>query len=90
MTLISENSSGAAPSVDDLDLWADTFGLTFPVLSDSGSSIAWSYMMHDITDGYIYMPNIQVIGPGMEVLAVNEFEGGIYALSSLIEANLPY
>jgi len=86
MTLISENNSGSTPSVGDLDYWADNFGLTFPVLSDGGTAIAWSYMMNEITDGMIYMPNMQLIGPGMEVIAVNEYSG---ISASLIEANLP-
>ena len=85
MTLIAENNSGGAPSVSDLGYWADSFGLTFPVLSDYGFGQSWNYMMHE-SDGTIYMPNIQLIGPGMEVIAVNEYMG---ISTSLIEANLP-
>jgi hypothetical protein len=85
MSLIAENNSSATPSVDDLEYWADNFGLTFPVLSDGGFGVSWTYMMHE-SDGTIYMPNMQLIGPGMEVLAVNEVAG---ISASLIEANLP-
>jgi hypothetical protein len=85
MSLIAENNSGGAPSVGDLEYWADRYGLTFPVLSDGGFGVSWSYIMHE-SDGTINMPNMQLIGPGMEVLAVNEFAG---ISASLIEANLP-
>jgi hypothetical protein len=85
MTLIGENSSSSAPSVSDLDYWASAHGQTFPVLSDPGFNQAWNYMMHE-SDGTIYMPNNQLIGPGMEVIAVNEYTG---ISTSLIEANLP-
>lgn len=87
MSLIAENNSSATPTVADLGYWADNFGLTFPVLSDGGFGISGNYIWADPGfEGTIYMPNMQLIGPGMEVIAVNEFEG---ISASLIEANLP-
>ena len=87
MTLIGENNASATPSVSELGMWADNFGLTFPVLADGSFGISGNHIAADPGfDGYIYMPNMQLIGPGMEVIAVNEFEG---ISSSLIEANLP-
>jgi hypothetical protein len=88
MSLITENNYGATPSVGDLEYWADNFGLTFPVLSDGGFGVAANYFWtYPGFDGTVRMPNMQLIGPGMEVLAVNEYMMGIPM--SLIEANLP-
>ena len=84
MTLVGEGSSGSSVSTEDCDLWADSFGMTMPVLADSGYNQAFNYIMHT-SDGTIYLPNQQLIGPGMEVLAVNT--GGIP--DSTIEAYLP-
>ena len=83
LTLIGENDSGVAPSQTDLQYWADSFGLTFPVLSDPGFYKGASY----IPGGTINMPNYQLIGPGMEILAVDEWGSGIS--DATIEANLP-
>ena len=82
MTLIGQNNDSATPSQSDLQFWADSFGLTFPVLSDPGFAKGASYI-----GGDIYMPNYQLIGPGMEILAVNQYEYGIS--DSTIEAHLP-
>ena len=76
MTLMGEGSN---------DDWADDYGMTMPVLADSGYSLAYNYFMHEISGGSFYLPNQQLIGPGMEVLAVNS--GGIS--DSTIEAYLP-
>ena len=86
MTLVGEGNggAGASVSVSDCSLWADSFGMTMPVLADSGYNQAFSYITHT-SDGTIYLPNQQLIGPGMEVLAVNS--GGIS--DSTIEAYLP-
>ena len=84
MTLVGEGSSGSSVSTADCELWADSFGMTMPVLADSGFNQAFSYITHT-SDGTIYLPNQQLIGPGMEIIAINS--GGIS--DSTIEANLP-
>ena len=82
--MIVENSSAAPPSVGDLGDWASWYGLSHPVLADPGFGVSYNYIG---TEGVttIGLPNKQLIGPGMEVLAVNE--GSISA--SMIEAHLP-
>ena len=66
-----------------MEYWADTFGLTFPVLSDAGFATGASYI-----PGYtINMPNYQLIGPGMEIIAVDQWRTGIS--DATIEAYLP-
>ena len=83
MTLIAQNNENAAPSQSDLEWWADLYGLTFPVLSDPGFYKGASY----IPGSTINMPNYQLIGPGMEIIAVDQWETGIS--DSTIEAHLP-
>lgn len=72
LTLIIENSGGSAPSPSDVDYWASNFGLSHPVAADPGFAVAYNYIG---TTGAtsIALPNQQLIGPGMEVLKVNEF-----------------
>ena len=84
MTLVGDGNSGSSVTTADCDLWASSFGMTMPVLADSGYNQAFTYITHT-SDGTIYLPNQQLIGPGMEVLAVNT--GGIS--DSTIEAYLP-
>ncbi len=40
---IIENEQRTAPSQDDLNYWVNTYGLTFPVVADAGSTTMWSY-----------------------------------------------
>ena len=40
---ITENDQRTPPSADDLTYWANTYGLTFPVVADAGSTTMWSY-----------------------------------------------
>ena len=61
--------------------WADTFGLTHPVLDDDGFPVIASYM----GGGSIGMPNLTLLGPGLEVLWTNR--NSISA--SEIEEHLP-
>ena len=83
-TLILENYDYASPSVSDLAGWASNFGLTHPVLADPGTAVGYSYIgTTGVTS--IGLPSTQLLGPGMEVLAVNQ-----YSISrSMIEAHLP-
>jgi hypothetical protein len=83
-SLIIENSASAAPSVGDLDSWASAHGLTHPILADPGGAFSWNYISTE-SGGSFGLPSLQLIGPGMEVLAVNESDISI----SLIEAHLP-
>jgi len=80
-----ENGSYEPPSVSDLSSWATEFGLTHPVMADPGIATSWNYISTVDASGSIGLPTLHLIGPGMEVLAVNE--GHISA--SMIEAHLP-
>jgi|TARA_B110000495_G_C22527069_1_gene320873 hypothetical protein len=82
--LIIENSAYSPPSVSDLGTWATNFGLTHPVMADPGASTSYNYIGTE-ADGSFGLPSLQLIGPGMEVLAVNES----HIPASLIESYLP-
>ncbi len=43
LEIITEVDDGSAPDTEDLEGWADEFGLTMPVLADPGSTILYSY-----------------------------------------------
>lgn len=62
LQLKAENNSGSTPSQSDLSGWASTYGLTFPVLADSG----WGVMSRFERDNYI--PSHTLIAPGLEVV----------------------
>ena len=41
MTLMGENDYGQAPSQSELMNWAQSYGLTHPVLQDTGFNVGW-------------------------------------------------
>ena len=59
MTLMTDGASLAG--------WAGAYGLTHPVLDDDGFPVIASYM----GGGAIGMPNLTLLGPGLEVLWTN-------------------
>ncbi len=85
MTLMVQNSSYVAPSVSDLNAWASAYGLSFPVLADGDIEVSSGFIWADGVTS-IRPPSKHLIGPGMEVLAINEWS----ITNSLIEAHLPY
>lgn len=66
------------PTEEDLASWADQYGLTFPVVADEG----WAIDNRFEQDGGI--PTVTLLGPGMEVVAVDTWEA-----ESLIDGVLP-
>lgn len=66
------------PSAEDLKSWADNYGLTLPVIADEG----WALNSRFEQDNGI--PTVTLIGPGMEVIAVDSWEA-----ESMIEDVLP-
>ncbi len=49
-----------------LDAWASAFGLNHPVVADPGWGVTFDY-----ASGSISLPSMHLLGPGMEVLAVD-------------------
>ena len=74
ITLIIESNSGPATQ-NDAAIWANEYGLTFPVLADPYNT-GWNYISTDpsVSGGY-GIPNSQLLSPGMWVEKVN---GGVY------------
>jgi hypothetical protein len=74
ITLIIESNSGPATQEDAAE-WADSYGLTFPVLADPNNT-GFNYISTDPSIGGSYgLPNSQLLSPGMRVEIVN---GGVY------------
>ena len=63
VTLITENYDAETPSQDNLEEWAEEYGLTSPVLAD-GDEVAERYSER----GELSLPSMTLIGPGAEVL----------------------
>ncbi len=81
MTLVGEGNSGYDVDMDDCAYWADWHGSTMPILADGGFRTGGNY----IPGTSIALPNQQLIGPGMQILAVNDG----WISDPTIEAYLP-
>lgn len=62
LEVIIENNDNQVPSVDDLNTWADTYGLSMPVLADE-QSIVYQFA----TGGSIGLPYTVLLDRGMVV-----------------------
>ena len=63
--IIAEDSDGNATTTEDASDWARTFGLSFPVLTDSDWIIGNRFELD------YYIPSYTLIGPGMEVIKID-------------------
>jgi thiol-disulfide isomerase/thioredoxin len=59
LTILPENLEGDNPELEDLNLWADTFGLTSPVVADPDKTYTYDL----VSDGTY--PKLLVISPEM-------------------------
>jgi len=80
ITLLSETAAATTPTVTDLQLWADTYGITHPVLRDGRSSVTNSY----VPDAQVVLPSNHMLKKGMAVSFVARAE----VLAADVEANL--
>ena len=65
---MAENSNYQTPSQSDLMDWANTYGITHPVVSDSGFNEAVQYLWANPQfTGTIGLPNMQLLSSGMVV-----------------------
>lgn len=60
--LIAEDNESNATDTADAKDWADTHGLTFPVLADAGWTVGNRFELDN------YIPTYSLLGPGLEVL----------------------
>lgn len=82
---MAENGAKQTPSVQDLKGWADTYGLTHPVVADAGFQVALRFLRSDPGfTGNIGLPNLQLLSPGQKVEMI-----GAYVQKEDVEAYLP-
>ena len=80
ITLLGENTGGSTPSQSDLEDWADTHGLSHPVVADTNFGVAGAF----VEGNSIGLPSFSMLGPGAEVIYADSFFG-----ESEVENNLP-
>ena len=63
LEVIVENNEGASPSVEELNEWKDSYGLTMPVLAGSDD------LMYKYAEGMssVGLPFTVVMDPGLEI-----------------------
>lgn len=66
LEIIIEDQDGGEADLTELQSWADTYGLTMPVLSDPGSSVLYSF-----ASGSIGLPFTVLIDRGVVVADAN-------------------
>ena len=64
---MAENHDGLTPTTEDLTLWAQTYGITHPILIDEDWGVTYRY----ITGGSIGLPTDHLIAPGMEIIRLD-------------------
>lgn len=67
INLMGEDAEGGEMDVDELNDWAETYGLTFPVVSDPGMGTMWAM------GGNGGLPWQVLVGRGGEILAADNF-----------------
>jgi len=84
MTLLPENLTNDPPTLDELEYWADAFGISAPVLSDDEE---WSYnvVTPGSTSGF---PRLMLIGRDMRIIDAEITPTTDAALRAAIDANL--
>ncbi|MCO4747481.1 MAG: hypothetical protein KC912_21955 [Proteobacteria bacterium] len=81
MTLLIENNSRQPPSLEELGLWASTYGITHPVVADNYGSVLFRYV-----DGTsVGLPSKTIVEAGGAIVVRDG-----YVSSAIVEANLPY
>ena len=71
---MAENYNYQTPTTSDLMDWANTYGITHPVVADSSFNEAVSYLWANPNfNGSIGLPNMQLLSPGMVVELSNEW-----------------
>ena len=69
ITLLTENYEKIAPNKDELNVWADEYGQTFPVVSD-GERYIHTYGAKGKNE--VKLPYTILLGKGAELLIVNQ------------------
>jgi len=80
ITLLGENMDSQTPSQSDLEEWADSLGVTHPVVADPN----FDYTFGFIDGNSIGLPSMHIIAAGGEVVARD-----IWADESDVQSYLP-
>ena len=84
IVLISENYDYQTPSQSDLMDWANTYGITHPVVVDAGFNETVQYLWANPEfTGTIGLPNMQLLSSGMVVELSNSWPSDSYIVSFL-------
>lgn len=79
VTLLGENQFGQPPSTQDLNVWANAFGIEHPVVADPN----WQVTVRFVNGSTIGLPTMHLIGPGAEVLARDTYVTENMVISAL-------
>lgn len=60
-----ETETGDVPDQDDLERWADTYGLTMPVLADEGGEMLWRFAADQ--GGSVGLPFTVILDEGVVI-----------------------
>ena len=80
ITLLGETNSGATPTQADLEQWANSMGITHPVVADTNFMVTSSF----VTGNTIGLPSMDLIGAGGEILYTDS-----WISEGQISSNLP-
>jgi hypothetical protein len=67
ITLLVETLDRTAPTVDELNIWVDEYGVTHPVVSDA----QWEVVDRYSERSRPALPSHTLIAPGMEILVAS-------------------
>ncbi len=70
LEIMIEDNSGGDVDQEELNVWADQYGLTMPVISDPGSSTMYSYA----TGGSVYLPFTVLVDKGAVVKKIDNVD----------------
>lgn len=60
----SETEQYELPNQEDLARWAETYGITTPVVADQDSSVYWRYGEGSLPDGALLGPGAVILNTG--------------------------
>ena len=71
---MAQNDNNLPPTPSELMGWADTYGITHPIVTDAEFSEAIQYLWANPSfDGSIGLPNMQLLSSGMVVEISNSW-----------------
>ncbi len=75
LEIMIENNDSVTPSVDELGEWADTYGLTMPVLADQDEAVMYTYASGSIGLPYTVLLDRGVVVESVGSASVGDMDG---------------